>query len=123
MSRIPTRALASATGAVAEVLEQKLAVAGRATAMLVLAAGLLVSTAVAQAADEPPRVQSTAEEAGADSVRVQPTAKQFAPPHQPDVSAGAAHDIDELYRQLIGPRPAISSGSGSSAPPSSRAKR
>ena len=58
-----------------------------------------------------------------DSVRVQPTAKQFAPPNQPDVSAREASDIDKLDRQLIGPPAAASSGSRSSALPSGSAKR
>ncbi len=53
-----------------------------------------------------------------DSVRVQPTAKQFAPPNQPDVSASDASDIDKLYRQLIGPPPATSSDSRLWAAPS-----
>jgi hypothetical protein len=60
-----------------------------------------------------------------DGVRVQPKAKQFAPPNQSDVnvSAGSGHAIDELYRQLIGPPPAPPSGSSSSTPPSGRARR
>ena len=53
-----------------------------------------------------------------DSVRVQPTAKQFAPPNQPDVSASDASDIDKLYRQLIDPPPATSSDSRLWAAPS-----
>jgi hypothetical protein len=40
------------------------------------------------AADEPARPRPTAERAGTDIVRVQPTAKQFAVPNQPDVSTG-----------------------------------
>jgi hypothetical protein len=35
-----------------------------------------------------------------DSVRVQPTAKQFAPPNQPDASASAASDVEKLYPTL-----------------------
>jgi NAD(P)-dependent dehydrogenase (short-subunit alcohol dehydrogenase family) len=97
--------------------------AGRAAAMLAFAAGLLVAALGARAADEPARPQPTAERAVADSVRVQPTAKQFAPPNQPDVSASDASDIDKLYRQLIGPPPPTSSGSRSSTPPSGSAKR
>ena len=97
--------------------------AGRAAAMLAFAAGLLVAALGARAADEPARPQPTAERAVADSVRVQPTAKQFAPPNQPDVSASDAGDIDKLYRQLIGPPPPTSSGSRSSTPPSGSAKR
>jgi NAD(P)-dependent dehydrogenase (short-subunit alcohol dehydrogenase family) len=97
--------------------------AGRAAAMLAFAAGLLVAALGARAADEPARPQPHAERAVADSVRVQPTAKQFAPPNQPDVSASDASDIDKLYRQLIGPPPPTSSGSRSSTPPSGSAKR
>jgi hypothetical protein len=44
---------------------------------------------------------------------VQPTAKQVAPLNQPDVGAGDANHIDQLYRQLIGPPSATSSGSSS----------
>jgi NAD(P)-dependent dehydrogenase (short-subunit alcohol dehydrogenase family) len=97
--------------------------AGRAAAMRAFAAGLLVAALGARAADEPARPQPTAERAVADSVRVQPTAKQFAPPNQPDVSASDASAIDKLYRQLIGPPPPTSSGSRSSTPPSGSAKR
>jgi hypothetical protein len=32
-----------------------------------------------------------------DSVRVQPTAKQFAPPNQPDVSASDKSEVEKLY--------------------------
>ena len=96
--------------------------AGRAVAMLAFAAGLLVAALGARAADEPARPPPTAEQAGTDSVRVQPIEKQFAPPNQPDVSARDARDIDILYRQLIGPPP-TSSGSRSSTPPSGSAKR
>jgi hypothetical protein len=88
--------------------------AGRAAAMLAFAAGLLVAALGSPAADEPARPQPTAERAGADSVHAQPTAKQFAPPSQPDVSASDARYVDELYRQLIGPPPETSSGSRSS---------
>jgi hypothetical protein len=79
--------------------------------MLAFAAGLLVAAVGAPAADEPARSRPTAERAGTDSVRVQPTARQFAPPNLPDVSASDASDIDKLYRQLIGPPPATSSAS------------
>lgn len=92
----------------------------RAAAMLAFAAGLLVA-AIGAGADEPTRSQPTVKRAGTDSVRAQPTAKLFAPPHQPDDSAGAARVVDELYRQLIGPPPAISPDSRPSAPPSGRA--
>jgi hypothetical protein len=34
---------------------------------------------------------------------VQPTAKQFALPNQPDVSASDTRAFDALYRRLIGP--------------------
>jgi hypothetical protein len=85
--------------------------AGRAAAMLSFVAGLLVAALGAWAADEPARPRPTDERAGTHSVRAQPTAKQFAPPNQPDVSASHASDIDRLYRELIGPPPATSSSS------------
>jgi hypothetical protein len=88
-------------------------VAGAAAAMLAFAVGLLVAVFGARAADWPARPQPTAERASTDSVRVQPTAKEFAPPNQPDVSTTGARDIDLLYRQLIGPPAATSSGSHS----------
>lgn len=98
--------------------------AGRAAAMLAFAAGLLVAALGARAADEPARPQPAAERAGTDSSRAQPTAEQFAPPNQPDVSASDARDIDILYRQLIGPpRGGTSSGSRSSTSPSGRPQR
>jgi len=89
-------------------------VAGGAAALLAFAVGLLVAALGAWAADERARPQSAIERAGTDSVRVQPTAKQFAQPNQPDVSATEARDIDKLYRELIGPPPATSSDSRSS---------
>jgi hypothetical protein len=88
-------------------------IAGAAATMLAFALGLLVAVFGARAADEPAPPQPTAERASTDSIRVQPTAKEFAPPNQPDVSAAGAHDIDLLYRQLIGPPAATSSGSHS----------
>ena len=93
-------------------LKQRL-VASAAAALLAFAVGLLVAVFGAWAADEPARPRPTAERAGTDVVRAQPTAKQFAPPNQPDVSATGARDIDLLYRQLIGPPAATSSGSHS----------
>jgi len=88
-------------------------IAGAAAAMLAFAVGLLVAVFGARAAAEPARPQPTAERGSTDRVRVQPTAKEFAPPNQPDVSATGARDIDLLYRQLIGPPAATSSGSHS----------
>ena len=85
-----------------------------AAAMLAFAVGLLVAIFGARAADAPAKPQHAAERAATDSAPVQPTAKQFAPPNQPDASASHARYVDELYRQLIGPAPATSSGSGSS---------
>jgi hypothetical protein len=85
-----------------------------AAAMLAFAVGLLVAIFGARAADAPAKPQHAAERAATDSVRVQPTAKQFAPPNQPTLNARDASDIDQLYRQLMGPAPATSSGSGSS---------
>ena len=89
-------------------------VAGGAAALLAFAVGLPVAALGAWAADASARPQSAIERAGTDSVRVQPTAKQFAQPNQPDVSASEASDIDKLYRELIGPPPATSSDSRSS---------
>jgi hypothetical protein len=85
------------------------AAAGRGAVMLAVAAELLVAAIGAPAAGESAQLQPTAERAGEDSVRVQPTASQFAPPSQPDVSASDAGYVDELYRQLIGPPAATSS--------------
>ena len=79
--------------------------AGRTAAMIAFAVGLLVAMFGAWAADESARTRPPAERAGTDSDRVQPTAKQFTPPNQPDVSASDASDIDRLYRLLIGPPP------------------
>jgi len=92
-------------------------VAGGAAALLAFAVGLLVAVFGARAADKPARPQATAERAGTHSVRVQPTAEQFAPPNQPNFSAGDARYVDELYRQPIGPPSANSSGSRSSTRP------
>jgi hypothetical protein len=77
----------------------------RAAAMLAFAAGLLVGALGARAAEEPARPRPTAERGGTDSIRVQPTARRFAPPNQPDLSVSDASDIDKLYRLLIGPPP------------------
>jgi hypothetical protein len=85
--------------------------AARAAVMLAFAAGLLVGALGAWAADEPARPRPTVERAGTDIVRFQPTAEQFAPPNQPDISASEGQFIDQLYRQLIGPPPATSSSS------------
>ena len=84
------------------------AAVSRTAAMLAFAAGLLVAALIA-GADEPARAQPTAERAGTDSVRGQPTAKQFAPPNQPDIGAGDARTVDALYRLLTGSQPATSS--------------
>jgi hypothetical protein len=93
-------------------LKQRL-VASAAAALLAFAVGLLVAVFGAWAADEPARPRPTAERAGTDAVRAQPTAKQFAPPNQPDVSDRDSIYVDELYRQLIGPPSATSPGSRS----------
>ena len=77
--------------------------AGSRAAMLAFAVGFFVA-ALGAAADEPARSQPTGERSGTDSVRVQPTAKQFAP-NQPDISAGDARTVDALYRLLTGPQP------------------
>ena len=73
-------------------------------AMLAFAVGFFVA-AVGAAADEPARSQPTAERPGTDSVRAQPTEKQFAPPNQSDISANHARAVDTLYRLLTGPQP------------------
>ena len=91
-------------------------VASAAAAMLAFAVGLLVAALAALAADEPARPRPTGERVGADSVRMQPTAEQFAPPNQPDVSASEASDIDKIYRQLIGPRPPLLDSPSSTRP-------
>jgi hypothetical protein len=88
----------------------------RAAAMLVFAAGLLV-TSLGAGADEPARAQATAVRTVTDSVRGQPTAEQFAPPNRPDIGASDARSIDQLYRELIGPPPATSSSSRRRAAP------
>jgi hypothetical protein len=93
------------------------------TAMLAFVAGLLVAAIGAWGADAPVRPEPTTERAGADSVRVQPTARQFAPPNQPDISASGARAVDELYRLLTGPQPATFPDSASSTSASSGAKR
>jgi hypothetical protein len=94
--------------------------AGRAAAMLAFAAGLLVA-ALGAGANEPARAQPTVARAGTDIVRFQPTAQQFAPPNQPEISASDASFIDQLYRQLIGPPPAASSNSRLRAAPNDAA--
>lgn len=85
--------------------------AAHAAAMLAFAAGLLVAALGAWAADEPAQPRPTVERAGTHSVRFQPTAEQFAPPNQPDISASDGRFIDQLYRELIGPAGATSSSS------------
>ena len=91
--------------------------AASAVAMLAFAAGLLVAALGAWAADEPARPRPTVERAGTDIVRFQPTAEQFAPPNQPDISPSDAGFIDRLYRELIGPAHATSSTSRRQAAP------
>jgi hypothetical protein len=88
-------------------------VACGAAALLAFAVGLLVAVFGALA-DEPARPRPPAERAGPHSVRGQPTAQQFAPPNQPDVSDSDARTVDALYRLLVIPPPATSSGSRSS---------
>jgi hypothetical protein len=83
---------------------------GSAATMLIFATGLLVAGPMARAADDAARPPSIVE-TGAHRVRVQPRAKEFAPPFRPDVSVSGARTVDALYRQLIAPQPAISQGS------------
>jgi hypothetical protein len=90
---------------------------GRSAGMLTFAVGLLVAAFGATAADVPARPQPTAERIRTESDRAQPTARQFAPPNQPDVSTGDARTVDELYRQLILNRNSLE------YPPSGHAKR
>jgi hypothetical protein len=90
--------------------------AGRAAAMLALAAGLLGAIG-ARAGDAPTRLQHAAERAGPGCVRAQPANQQFAPPKQPDVSAADARCVDALYRLLMGPQPAHASDPRSSTGP------
>ena len=91
--------------------------------MLALVAGLLVSASRARAADGRGLLQPSTERAGTDSVRAQPTAKQFAPPNQPDVNPNDARAVDELYRLLMGPQPADSLDPRSSTRPSGSVER
>ena len=71
----------------------------------------------------PARPRPTAEQTGTYIVRVQPTAKQFAPPNQPDINTSDARAVDELYHRLIGSQPANSLDPGSSTRPSGSAER
>jgi len=75
----------------------------RAAAMLAFAAGLLV--ALGAGADESARPQETVERGRTDCHCMQPIAKQFAAPNQPDVNPSDARAVDELYHVLIGPQP------------------
>ena len=99
------------------------AATGRAAAILAFTAGLLIAALAAQAEDAPVQPQPTAEQAGSDNLRVQPTEKQSAPPFQPDLSAGDARYVDELYRQLTGRSPTTSSGPHVGTVPSGNTKR
>jgi hypothetical protein len=99
-------------------LKHRLVACG-AAALLAFTVGLLVAVFGALAADEP----APPRRADAGNARVQPTARHFTPPNQPDVSDSDARYVDDLYRQLIGPPPAISSGSRSMTPRSGSAKR
>ena len=103
-------------------LKHRLVACG-AAALLAFAVGLLVAVFGALAADESARPRPTTERTGTDSVRAQSAAKQFAPPNQPDVSAGDAGTVDALYRLLIGPQPAAPSDPRSSTPPAARTRR
>jgi len=78
--------------------------AARSAAMLAFAAGLLVA-ALGAGADESARPQPTVERGRTDCHCMQPIAKQFAAPNQPDVNPSDARAVDELYHVLIGPQP------------------
>jgi hypothetical protein len=106
---------------VTDLLVETLRAAG--VIMLAFAAGLLAAAIGARAAEEPARSQPTADRVHMDSVRRQPTEKQFAPPNQPDVNPNDARAVDELYRLLIGPQPANSSDFRSSTRPSGSVSR
>ena len=106
---------------VADLLVEALQAAG--VIMLTFAAGLLVAAIGARAADEPTRPQPTVERVCTDCHCMQPTAKQFATPNQPDVNPNDARAVDELYHLLIGPQPANSSNPRSSTRPSGSVER
>ena len=80
-------------------------------AALTMALALYAAAPLARAADQPTRAQPTTEGAGTITTHVQPTAKEFASPNQPDVNASQAREIDALYRELIS-RSAPPSGCG-----------
>jgi len=96
--------------------------AGHPAAMVAFVAGLLVA-ALGAGADEPARSYPIAGRGGTAGIHGQPTAQQFAPPNQLDVSANHAGTVDALYRLLMGPQPTIFSDSLSATPPSSSAER
>ena len=106
---------------VTDLLVEALQAAGM--IMLTFAAGLLVAVIGARAAEKPARLQPTAEQVRTDSHRMQPTAKGFLPPNQPDVNPNDARAVDELYHLLIGPQPANSSDPRSSTRPSGNVER
>ena len=76
---------------------------GSAAALLLVATVLLVAAPMARGAEDVARPWPNFE-AGAYRVRVEPSAKEFAPPNPPDVSTKAGHEIDALYHQLVGPQ-------------------
>jgi len=90
---------------------------------VIMLAGLLVAAIGARAAEEPARLQPTAEQVRTDSDRMQPTAKEFLPPNQPDVNPNDARAVDELYHLLIGRQPANSLDPRSSTRPSGSVER
>ena len=93
-----------------------------AAASLAVAVGLLLTGSVARADEGWENGQRTIDGAHTDRVRVQPTAREFAPPYQPDVGASAARDIDALYQQLTGAKPDRASDARSRASTSSLLK-
>ena len=105
---------------VADLLVETLQVAG--VIMLAFAAGLLAAAIGTRAAEEPARSQPTPDRVHMDSIRGQPTEKQFDPPNQPDVNPNDARAVDELYRLLMGPQPVNSSDFDSSTRPSGGVK-
>ena len=99
MSRIPTPTPRLGSPEPTGTLGRTATALARTTALTMAFA--LAAAPLAPAADEPARPQPTAEGAGTVRTHVQPTAIEFAPPNQPDVSASEAREIDELYRQVM----------------------
>ena len=72
-----------------------------AAVIVFLAPELFLSAPLPRAAENAPRPRPCMKLC-ADHVQVQPSAKEFAPPHDPDVNTRAARDTDVLYRAFTG---------------------